>query len=107
MAESIVSQKFKFVVGVDTHAKTHFFTLVDNKGVLVGKREVKVTDKAIDKAIFWIIAKTKGNVLFAIEGTSSYGETLAIALKARGFSVCEVKPPRTKSRGQALVKQMS
>jgi transposase len=38
-------------------------------------------------------------VLLAVEGTSSYGETLTKLALANGFVVAEVKPPKTKSRG--------
>ncbi|MCL2108682.1 MAG: transposase [Oscillospiraceae bacterium] len=101
MPEIIVSQKYKYVAGVDTHAKTHHLTLVNNMGALVGKREIKVISHHMEKAIDWVTEKTQGNVLFAVEGTSSYGETLTVALQNRNIDVCEVKPPRNRTRGQA------
>jgi transposase len=100
MPNSIVSQKYKFVAGVDTHAKTHHLTLIDNLGAIIGKREIKVIPQHMEKAIDWVINKTDGNVLFAVEGTSSYGETLTVALQNRHLAVCEVKAPKMKTRGQ-------
>ena len=101
MPKCIVSQKYKFVAGVDTHARTHHLTLIDNLGGIVGKREIKVSPHQMEKAVEWVVAKTDGNVLFAVEGTSSYGETFTMALQNRGLTVCEAKAPRMKIRGQA------
>lgn len=96
----VVTQKYKYVAGVDTHSKTHHLTLINNLGAVVGKREIRVLPNHMEKAIDWVITKTQGNVLFAVEGTSSYGETLVIALQRRNIAVCEVKAPKTKTRGQ-------
>jgi len=101
MPKCIVSQKYKFVAGVDTHAKTHHLTLIDNLGGEVGTREIKVLPHHMEKGIDWVVKKTGGDVLFAVEGTSSYGETFTVALQNRNIAVCEVKPPRNKTRGQA------
>jgi transposase len=101
MPQCIVSEQYQFVAGVDTHAKTHHLTLIDNLGTVIGKREIKVLPQAMVKSIDWVMAKTGGNVLFAIEGTSSYGETFTILLQNRNLPVCEVKAPKTKTRGQA------
>jgi len=101
MPKSIIAQKYKFVTGVDTHAKTHHLTLLDNLGIEVGAREIKVLPHHMEKAIDWVLQKTDGNVLFAVEGTSTYGETFTIALQNRNIAVCEVKPPEKKRRGQA------
>jgi transposase len=101
MPKIIVSQKYKFVAGVDTHAKTHHLTLIDNLGGVIGKREIKVLPRQMEKSIDWVVAKTGGDVLFAVEGTSSYGETFTIALQNRNLAVCEFKAPKTKTRGQA------
>ena len=101
MPKSIVSQKYRFVAGVDTHAHTHHLTLLNNLGVVVGQREFKVLPHHMEKAIDWVVKKTDGDVRFAVEGTSSYGETFTVILQNRNIAVCEVKPPRTKSRGQA------
>jgi transposase len=105
MPKTIVADKYKFVAGVDTHAKTHHLTLIDNLGKILGKREIKVNPTSMAKAITWVVQKTNSKhpseeILFAIEGTSSYGETFTIALKRSCMNVCEVKPPKIKTRGQ-------
>jgi transposase len=98
----IVSEKYKFIVGVDTHSRKHVSTIINNLGVVLARREFRVTNSDINKFIEWTL-KVAGveiaNMLFAIEGTSSYGETLTRALLLRRLEVVEVKPPKTKSRG--------
>ena len=96
---SIVAEKYKYVVGVDTHAKKHVATIVNNLGAVIVTRGFKVTPKQIGSFLDWVIKITGQDVIFAIEGTSSYGETLARAVLDRGLTVAEVKPPKTKSRG--------
>jgi len=95
----IVAKTYSYVVGVDTHAKKHVATVVDNLGVVLASREIRVTTVQMTQFVDWAVKLTGGDVLFAVEGTSSYGETLTSVLLARGLSVSEVKPPKTKSRG--------
>lgn len=99
---SIVSEKYKFVVGVDTHARIHAATIIDNLGTVVTRREFRVLTTDFSKFIDWslrIVGEQK--VLFAVEGTSSYGETLTQSLLAHGLEVTEVKPPKARSRGSS------
>lgn len=96
---AIVAETYQFVIGVDTHAKKHVAAVMNNLGVVVAAREVRVTHKQLIQFVDWAQKITRGNVLFAIEGTSSYGETLTNILLARDIPVAEVKPPKTKSRG--------
>ena len=76
---SIVSNKYNFVVGVDTHAQKHVAAVVTNTGAPVAHREFRVTGPQMSGFISWVRKVTGGDeaVLLAIEGTSSYGETLA------------------------------
>ena len=96
---SIVAKTYHYVIGIDTHAKKHVAVLMDSLGVVLQTREVRVTEKQMTQFVDWAVAKTGGSVLFAVEGTSSYGETLTNLLLSRQLPVTEVKPPRTKSRG--------
>lgn len=98
---AIVAEKYQYVVGVDTHAQKHVATIVSNQGAVLATREIRVTGPQMNGFITWIRKVTNGipDVLLAIEGTSSYGETLTKLALASGFAVAEVKPPKTKSRG--------
>jgi transposase len=94
-----VAQLYDYVVGVDTHSKTHTYALIDAKSKALGVREYKTSISSISKAINWISKYTKGGkVLFSIEGTSSYGEILTVELTKANYDVVEAKPIKTKSR---------
>ena len=98
---AIVAERYQYVVGVDTHAQKHVATIVNNHGVVLATREVRVTNPQINSFLTWIrkVTDNAEAVLLAIEVTSSYGETLTKLALAGGFVVAEVKPPKTKSRG--------
>lgn len=96
-----VADRYQFVVGVDTHAQKHMAAIVDNRGVVLATCEIRVTGPQMSGFLTWV-RKVTGNaehVLLAIEGTSSYGETLTKLALASGLAVTEVKPPKTKARG--------
>lgn len=97
-----VAEKYQFVVGIDTHAKKHVATIVTSLGTVVAQTEMKVTTSSMQQFVSWVMTKVDGDteaILFAIEGTSSYGETLTRLLLSKGLHVAEVKPPKTKGRG--------
>jgi transposase len=98
---AIVAEKYQYIVGVDTHAQKHVATMVNNHGAVLATREVRVTNSQMNGFITWVRKATDNteSVLLAVEGTSSYGETLTKLALASGLAVAEVKPPKTKSRG--------
>jgi transposase len=74
---------------------------VDKTGKAVCKpQEIRVVDTQMRKAVEKVERRFGGNVLFALEGTSSYGQTFSNLIRDYGFSVIEVKPPKTSSRDQ-------
>ncbi len=97
----IVAEQYQYVVGVDTHAQKHVATVIDNHGAVIATREIRVTSSQMNGFITWIrkVTHNADNILLAIEGTSSYGETLTKLALASGLAVAEVKPPKTKARG--------
>jgi transposase len=96
---TIVAEKYGHVIGVDTHAKTHTYAIVDTAtGACTATESFPATAAATGRAIAWISRNTDGNALAAVEGTSSYGAGLTRALKAAGIEVAEVKPPRRQAR---------
>jgi len=95
----IVAHHYDHVVGVDTHARTHTYAVVATKtGEILGTKAFPVTTAAIDRAIAWARDLAGGLVLFAIEGTGSYGASLGRALKRAEIAFCEVRPPKKSSR---------
>jgi transposase len=96
---TIVAEEYRHVMGVDTHARTHTYAIVDtSSGACTATESFPTTAAVIRRAIAWMKRNTDGNVLAAIEGTSSYGAGLTRALKTAGIPVAEVKPPRWEAR---------
>ena len=84
---SIVANHYAFVVGVDTHARTHTYAIISLRtGEVLGTKAFAVTDAAIDRAIAWTTSHTNGQVLFALEGSGSYGASLARSLRRGAMS---------------------
>ncbi|QHC72656.1 IS110 family transposase [Rathayibacter sp. VKM Ac-2805] len=95
----IVAHHYNHVVGVDTHARTHTYAIVATKtGEILGTKAFPVTATAIDRAIAWVRGVTSGSVLFALEGTGSYGSSLGRALARDAIAFCEIRPPKKSSR---------
>lgn len=97
---AIIAEEFDFVVGVDTHARTHTFTAVHTTtGAVVDTAAFPATSAGMNRAIAWVRRRTAGEKVFAaVEGTSSYGARLTQSLLAAGIEVGEVRPPARSSR---------
>lgn len=90
---TIVAQLFEHVVGIDTHARTHTYCLVAaTTGAVIDTATFPTTRSGNTRAISWIVRRTSGSVLAAVEGTSSYGAGITAALGEAGFDVAEVRP---------------
>lgn len=96
---TIVAEKYAYVIGVDTHARTHTYAIINTTtGARQGCAAFPVTDAGMKRAFAWIGRNTTGAILAAVEGTSSYGSSLTRALVAKKVTVVEVKPPSRKAR---------
>jgi transposase len=96
---SIVAEKYAHVIGVDTHARTHTYAIINTTtGARSGCEAFPVTTAGIKRAIAWIGRNTTGQILVAVEGTASYGASLTRALGRENITVVEVKPPRMQAR---------
>lgn len=99
---TIVAEKYDYVLGIDTHARTYTYAIISIRtGARQGCQAFPVTTPGMNRAITWIRRNTHGEVLAAVEGTRSYGATITHALTAAGLRVVEVKPPRKKERAGA------
>lgn len=96
---TMVTEKYAYVIGIDTHARTHTYAVVNTR---TGTREhceaFPVNTAGMRRAIAWIGRCATGEVLAAVEGTRSYGSSIAAMLSAADIPVVEVKPPKKKSR---------
>lgn len=98
---SMVANDYDYVVGVDTHARTHTYTVVETRtGAVIDTASFPVSGPGLTRAIAWIRRRTSGIVLAAIEGTSSYGASAVKAFTDNGILVCEVRPPSRASRSE-------
>lgn len=80
---TIVAEKYDYVIGIDTHARTHTYAIINTR---TGSREAcqtfPVTAQGMNRAIAWIQRNTRGQCIAAVEGTRSYGATITHALTA-------------------------
>jgi hypothetical protein len=89
---TIVAHVHPFVIGVDTHARTHTLAiLVAATGELVATEQFPATDAGIDRAVAWAARRTDGDLtaLWVIEGVATYGARLASVVNRAGFEVVE------------------
>jgi transposase len=99
---AIVAELFEHVVGIDTHARTHTYCLIAcATGAVIDTAEFPTSKAGNARAISWIVRRTQGSVLAAVEGTSSYGAGITAALDEAGFDVAEVRPAARKSHAHA------
>lgn len=97
----IVADTFSHVIGVDTHARSHAFALVHAAtGKLLEEQTFPTTPNGISRALAWMRRRAGASVAVAVEGTASYGATLARALETAGVTVFEVRPPARGSRAR-------
>ena len=96
---TIVAEEYVYVIGVDTHARTHTYAIVSTTtGARTCCEAFPVTTAGLKRAIACIRRNTSGKFLASVEGTSSYGASLTQALTAEGINVVEAKPPRKAAR---------
>src|SRR5699024_3991234 len=81
---TIVAEHFDYMVGIDTHARTHTYAIVNTRtGARDGCQTFPVSAAGIHRAVAWIQRLTSGAILAAVEGTRSYGATITHALTDR------------------------
>ena len=106
----IVANTYRYVVGVDTHAATHTYAVIDcATGAVLDEATFPTTPAGLGRAIGWVERRTlisSGGdldaVLIAVEGTGSYGALLSQHLTDAGFRVVEAPTPaRMRGRGKS------
>lgn len=99
----IVSEVYRFVVGVDTHAKTHRYAVVEaGTGRVLAEAGFPTSGAGLARAADWVGRRTGGEldaVLISAEGTGSYGARLAKLLLEVGYRVVDAPSPK-RDRGQ-------
>lgn len=97
-----VADHFEHIVGIDTHARTHTYCVIDARtGTVIDTAAFPTTKAGNSRAIGWVVRRSKGTtVLAAVEGTSSYGAGITAALTATGIEVAEIRPLSRPSRAR-------
>jgi transposase len=83
-------------IGIDTHTREHVAVALDRLGRVLGSLAFPVDEHGFDE--LFTFARSLGNPAFAIEGTGSYGASLARSLLARGCVVFECERPQRRDR---------
>lgn len=108
-AQSTVADRYRYVVGVDTHAATHSYCVVAAPtGALIDQAIFPATTAGLRRARDWIDRRTSGDldgVLVSMEGTGSYGAVLADVLEEAGYRVAEAPTPR-RERGRGKTDEL-
>jgi len=98
---TIVAHSHSFVIGVDTHAKSHTYAVIDAaNGELLGCQLFPTTAKGMARAIAWAgrLSSGEATTLWSIECIATYGAKLARAVSDAGYEVVEAPRISTKSR---------
>ncbi|MHA6695636.1 IS110 family RNA-guided transposase [Homoserinimonas sp. A520] len=101
---TIVANTFTYVIGADTHARTHTLAVLEARtGARIDTQAFPTTPAGLSRAVVWIGRQTSGlaDVLIAIEGIGSYGAGLARCCQDAGYRVVESFPtPARERRGR-------
>jgi transposase len=102
-AGATVAELYRYVVGVDTHAKVHQYAVLEAAtGRVLDEGGFPTSGAGLARAASWIARRTGGDldaVLISCEGTGSYGARLAKLLGQAGFRVVDAPCPK-RDRGQ-------
>lgn len=87
---AIVAQTHAFVIGVDTHARTHTYAVLSaTTGELIAAEEFPTTAAGIKRAVSWAARRTGGDLaaLWVIECVATFGARLARLVADTGYQV--------------------
>lgn len=96
----IVAEQYSHVVGVDTHARTHTYVVVETvAGRVLAQETFPTSPPGLLRARAWIERQCPlDGVLAAVEGTSTYGARLMSVLTDGDIAVVEVQAPKRGER---------
>jgi hypothetical protein len=90
----------RVVIGVDTHKHVHVAVALDAIGGRLGEASFAADGSGYEQLIGWALCFGAKQLMFAIEGTGSYGAGLTAAVRRRDVGVVEVL--RTDRRDRRL-----
>lgn len=92
----IVAEEYRFVAGVDTHARRHSLAIIEAaSGRQVDAADFPATATGYARAANWLTRRCAdpSRVLVSMEGTGSFGAKLRDHLTSRQFRVVEAPSP--------------
>lgn len=98
---TIVANTFAYVIGVDTHARTHTLAVVEAPtGARLDTSVFPTTAAGLSRAVAWMGRRTSGlaDVLIVIEGVGSYGAGLTRRCQDAGYRFVESFPAPVRER---------
>lgn len=96
-----IAHTHPFVIGVDTHARTHAFSILATPhGEVIDDAEFPTTSAGLARAVDWVARRTGGDLqaLWVIECSGSYGAQLAHTVNKAGYPVVEAARMSAKDR---------
>lgn len=101
----ILAEQFVHVIGVDTHKRSLTAAALNAGGGCLELLEVRA-DSAGHRRLMELGSKLPGALLWAVEGSGSYGASLTEHLLANGQTVTEVdrpkRPPRKRGKSDEI-----
>src|SRR5438067_7476246 len=94
---TILAERFAHVIGVDTHKLTLSAAVLNRVGGVLESCEVAANEVG-HRRLMAMAAGYTGPVLWAVEGTGSYGASLTEQLVIAGQVVTEVDRPKRPAR---------
>lgn len=89
---AIVAHTHPFVIGVDTHARSHALSILASpNGEVLDDGQFPATGAGLARAVSWVARRTGGDseALWVIEGIGTYGARLARKAADAGYLVVE------------------
>ena len=94
----MLAERVDFVIGVDTHKRSHRAAYVNSVGGVVLETEVEATEGGYRRLLDGALAAAPGRRVWAVEGTGTYGAGLTAFLQSVGEAVGEVERPKRQRR---------
>ncbi|TQJ39374.1 transposase [Arthrobacter sp. SLBN-112] len=94
---AVVAQSYDFVVGIDTHSRTHTLAIISTlTGAEIANDTFPSTNTGMNRALRWISRRSTGDnsrVLLSMEGTGSYGAKFRQLATESDYRVIEAPFP--------------
>jgi transposase len=95
--QSVTQDQPLVIGGVDSHADTHHFAALDQRGALLGTKSFLTTTPGYGQALDWLTGFGEIDAV-AVESTGSYAAALVRYLREHDVRVVEVNQPHAHTR---------